>query len=478
MTLCVSVHCLDAAAAAARGELVQALGQAGVHIAPSSPQTSSIAYAKPALSSAISSGSIAPAASVVQHQARFALVVLSQADPSSMAQLQQLAAHARLLAIVCGERALPVCDMWTLLGAGATDVLRWPADIAQVAARLTRWHAVCTLADSALVSGSAAGVSEVWRALLHSVVEIAAFTDSPVLITGETGTGKDVIAQLISRLNAGGAALTVLDCTTLSPELAGSELFGHERGAFTGAAAARDGAFALADGGVLFLDEVGELPLPLQAQLLRAIQERSYKRIGSNSWQSSTFRLLCATNRDLEHEVERGRFRADLFYRIAAWRCRMPPLRERRDDVLPLAAHFLAQLAPGQVAPTLDQAVREYLLTRDYPGNVRELRQVVTRLWHRHIGPGPLTIGAVPFEDRAAASTCQPTWPDRTLEAAVRRAIDLGVPLARITQCAGDLAIQLVLAQEGDNNQRAAARLGVTDRALQIRRKAWSEQAR
>ena len=118
-----------------------------------------------------------------------------------------------------------------------------------------------------------------------------------MLITGETGTGtgKDLLAQLVHRLGNCRGDFTILDCTTLSPELGGSELFGHERGAFTGASGARDGAFALADGGVLFLDEVGELPLPLQAQLLRAIQERKYKRVGGNTWQPTQFRLACAT---------------------------------------------------------------------------------------------------------------------------------------------------------------------------------------
>jgi transcriptional regulator with GAF, ATPase, and Fis domain len=333
---------------------------------------------------------------------------------------------------------------------------------------------VQALADSDAVRTALVGASGLWRALVRNVAEIAAFTDSPVLITGETGTGKDLLAQMIHRLDKKQGGFIVLDCTTLSPELAGSELFGHERGAFTGAAAPRDGAFALADGGVLFLDEVGELPLPLQAQLLRVVQEHTYKRVGSNSWQHTRFRLLCATNRDLEREVAQGRFRADLFYRIAAWRCRTPPLRERHDDVLPLVRHFLEQLAAPGPAPGLDPAVREYLLARDYPGNVRELRQVVTRLWHRHTGPGPLTIGAVPPDERPAPGLSPATWPDHGFEQAIRAAVDLGVPLARITQGAADLAIQLVLAQEDDNNQRAAARLGVTDRALQIRRKGWA----
>ncbi|MFC3378914.1 sigma 54-interacting transcriptional regulator [Rugamonas sp. CCM 8940] len=374
----------------------------------------------------------------------------------------------------------PAADtLWALLEAGASDVLWWPptagADVAsQVLARLRRWQEVQQLMDSAAVRGCLVGDSAAWRALVRGVVEVAAFTQSPVLITGETGTGKDLIAQLIHRLSGCQGELTVLDCTTLSPELCGSELFGHEKGAFTGAAA-RDGAFALADGGVLFVDEVGELPLPLQAQLLRAVQERKYKRLGGNSWQPTQFRLVCATNRELEAEVAQGRFRADLYYRIAGWRCRPPPLRERPDDILPLVGHFLAQMAPagapGRDVGALDPAVRQYLLTRDYPGNVRELRQTVARIWHRHSGPGPITVGAVPPDERLGTGTGR-RWPGAGFEAAVRHAIDLGVGLSAISQAAGDIAVRIVLEQEGGSNQRAALRLGVSDRTLQLRRKA------
>lgn len=378
-----------------------------------------------------------------------------------------------LLAICTAPVGLPAEAMWAVLEAGAGDLLLANAGhdavARQAAARLQRWHELDTRMASAEVRDFLVGDSAAWRTLVRSVVEVAAFTDSPVLVTGETGTGKDLIAQAISRLDQGNGALTVLDCTTLSPELAGSELFGHERGAFTGAFSSRDGAFAAANGGVLFLDEVGELPLPLQAQLLRVIQERQYKRVGSNQWFPTSFRLVCATNRDLEAEVQRGAFRADLYYRIAAWRCRTPPLRERQGDILPLVRHFLAQLGAPEHERELDPAVRQYLVARSYPGNVRDLRQTVARIWHRHSGPGPITIGDVPPEERRNGLPC---WPDHAFAEAIRRAVDLGMNLARIGQAATDTAIQLVLEQEGDNNQRAALRLGVTDRTLQLRRKA------
>ncbi|MGK5075501.1 sigma-54-dependent transcriptional regulator [Janthinobacterium sp. ZB1P44] len=398
------------------------------------------------------------------------IVLFAEADAALLQALPALCGHARVLAIAACGKPPSGAQKRALVAAGALDVLLWPAgtvDAGQVLARLQRWHAVAQLLASNAVRRQLVGDSPSWTALLHQVVEMAAFSQASMLITGETGTGKDLLAQLVHRLGNCSGDFTILDCTTLSPELAGSELFGHERGAFTGAAAARDGAFALADGGVLFLDEVGELPLPLQAQLLRAIQERKYKRVGGNTWQPTQFRLVCATNRELEDEVTRGAFRADLYYRIAGWRCQTPPLRERQDDILPLARHFLAELAQ-QEPPPLDAAVREYLLLRDYPGNVRELRQTVTRIWHRHCGPGPITIGALPPDERLLT----PAWPDQHFEAAVRRALAQGCKLSHITRCAADVAIRLVLAEEHGNNQRAAARLGVTDRALQIRRKA------
>ncbi|MGR0481519.1 MAG: sigma-54 factor interaction domain-containing protein [Candidatus Electronema sp. V4] len=195
-----------------------------------------------------------------------------------------------------------------------------------------------------LVGGSAC-----WQTKLRELVEAGRFTDFPVLLTGESGTGKELAARLIHELDqrAKKGAYVVVDCTTLTPELAGSELFGHEKGAFTGAAGRREGAFALADKGTLFLDEIGELPLPLQAQLLRVLQEYSYKRVGSNTWQQSEFRLLCATNRNLEEEVRQGRFRADLYPAAAAG--------ERAEDILPLVRHFIRELRPDEAVPEMDR---------------------------------------------------------------------------------------------------------------------------
>jgi transcriptional regulator with GAF, ATPase, and Fis domain len=174
--------------------------------------------------------------------------------------------------------------------------------------------------------------------------------------------------------------------------LSGSEFFGHERGAFTGAVTSRDGAFAMANNGTLFLDEVGELPLKLQAQLLRVVQEKTFKRVGGNTWHSTNFRLVCATNKDLMKEVQRGEFRSDLYYRIANWTCTLPPLRDRREDIIPLARHFISRLTAGSEAPALDNLVLECLLSRTYPGNVRDLKQLISRIMCRYSGKGMVTV--------------------------------------------------------------------------------------
>lgn len=264
--------------------------------------------------------------------------------------------------------------------------------------------------------------------------------------------------------------LVVLDCTTIVPELSGSEFFGHERGAFTGAVAPRDGAFALANGGTLFLDEIGELPLALQGQLLRVIQEHTYKRVGGNAWQRTEFRLVCATNRDLMRQVACGEFRADLYHRIAGYICKLPPLRERPEDVLPLFRHFIRQLRPdgGPFEPT--GPVCDYLVSRSYPGNIRELRQLASRILCHHVGYGPITVGSIPVDERPSSDMSSGNWCDQSFDRAIRRAVALGVGLKEIGHVATETAIGIAVEEEGGNLQRAAHRLGVTDRALQMRR--------
>jgi transcriptional regulator with GAF, ATPase, and Fis domain len=222
---------------------------------------------------------------------------------------------------------------------------------------------------------------------------------------------------------------------------------------------------------------VGELPLHLQTQLLRAIQEQTFKRVGGNAWQRAAFRLVSATNRDLWSQVQAGEFRADLFFRLAGFVCRLPPLRERPEDILPLARHLLATLRPGREPLEFDAAVAEYLVNRPYPGNVRDLRQVVARLLCRHAGKGPITVGCIPPDERAAWYAAEAHWYEGDFERAVRRAVMQGVGLKGVSREAEETAIRIAVAEAAGNLQQAALRLGVTDRTLQLRRAARRSEA-
>ncbi len=382
----------------------------------------------------------------------------------------------RIMAVSLANNTLDIATTWEILQHGASDVVSWqenPAVSAQmVGARLVRWKAIDEVLATPLMRNNLIGTSAAWTQTLRQIVEVARYTDTSVLVTGESGTGKELVARLIHTLDPRPHKnkLIVLDCTTVAPELSGSEFFGHERGAFTGAMNARDGAFMLADSGTLFLDEVGELPLTLQAELLRVVQEHSYKRVGSNQWRETDFRLICATNRNLLQEEAQGNFRRDFYYRIATWTCHLPPLRERVEDIIPLAQYFLAQLLPGGETPELDDVVRDYLLQRAYPGNVRDLRQLMTRIARRHVGPGPITAGDIPEAERPTGNFASMGWHDQRFDQAIQRAVLLKVGLKEIGRVAEEVAEQFALTEAEGNLQRAAQALGITDRALQMRR--------
>jgi DNA-binding NtrC family response regulator len=229
---------------------------------------------------------------------------------------------------------------------------------------------------SAMIGSSAA-----MRELRQRITQVAA-TDETVLICGESGTGKELVAQMIHALSRRAAGpLVSLNCPVLSAQLTESELFGHKRGAFTGAEADRTGRFELSQGGSILLDEVTEIDLTLQAKLLRVLQERSFERVGSSETISVDVRVLATTNRDLPREIAVGRFREDLYYRLAVVPIVVPPLRERDADVLELADHFLTHAGERlQRGPfELEPPARDLLAAYDWPGNVRELQNVITR---------------------------------------------------------------------------------------------------
>jgi DNA-binding NtrC family response regulator len=227
--------------------------------------------------------------------------------------------------------------------------------------------------------GALVGTSLPMRRMFALLDKIAQ-SDINVLIEGESGTGKELVAtEIMQRSARAEKPFVVVDCGAISPNLVESELFGHVRGAFTGADRDRVGAFEAADGGTVFLDEIGELPLELQPKLLRALEAREIRRVGETKPRRVNVRVISATNRDLEREVNKGRFREDLYFRLAVISTRVPPLRERLDDLLILVRTFLAHLGVAEEERLFPQSVIAEMAKHDWPGNVRELRNYVER---------------------------------------------------------------------------------------------------
>lgn len=237
------------------------------------------------------------------------------------------------------------------------------------------------MAVSELAASSLVGSSPKFRAVLDEINMVAP-VDSAVLVRGETGTGKEVVAQAIHdasprRRNQ----FVAINCAAIPATLIESELFGHERGAFTGAFTPRVGRFQLADRGTLFLDEIGDLPLELQPKLLRALQEQRFERLGGNQTVQVNVRVIAATNQDLWGMVQERKFRADLYYRLNVFPITLPPLRERRADISLLAAHFVRKYAERLCKPVhhIPDEVMEALTNHDWPGNIRELQNFIER---------------------------------------------------------------------------------------------------
>jgi transcriptional regulator with GAF, ATPase, and Fis domain len=305
--------------------------------------------------------------------------------------------------------------------------------------------------------GDVIGASARMRELFADLDRISA-TDLTLLIEGETGTGKDVVAEAVHRASARAEApFVVFDCGAVAPSLAESELFGHERGAFTGAVAARAGVFEQADGGTLFLDEIGELPKDLQPKLLRVLEKRQLRRLGSAKTIDVDVRILAATNRNLLAEVQRGVFREDLYFRLAAAHVSVPPLRERLSDLPLLVAHFLSLEDPPRSVHEVCSETWEMLNAHRWPGNVRELRNAVRRLFvtpERLLAPG----GATPV------ASFDPLPPEELPGASA-------LPLRIARQEASDKFergyVHAILKRTGGNVSRAASLAEVSRQMLQ-----------
>jgi len=290
---------------------------------------------------------------------------------------------------------------------------------------------------------------------LYELVDRIADTPVTVLILGETGVGKELVADALhARSSRRAQPLVRLNCAALPENLLESELFGHERGAFTGAERRKVGYFEAASGGTLFLDEIGEMPAPLQAKLLRVLERRVITRVGGTAEIAVDVRLVCATHRDLEAEARAGRFREDLLFRVGGFTLAVPPLRDRLAEIAPLAEHFARGFAAelGQPAPTLTAAARDALARHDWPGNVRELRNAVER--------AVVIAGAVIDVEHL---------PDRVRNAGLRAPSPPGAAPPDMKEHLADVeraAIAAALAAAGGNQTRAAQQLGVSRRAL------------
>ncbi len=277
-------------------------------------------------------------------------------------------------------------DAVRLLKLGAEDYLTKPFDVGKLMQKL---HSLCARGIPANASTQELGISRAMRQIAETMPRLAGNAGT-VLITGESGVGKERVAQALHRARdpEGKRPFVAVNCGAITETLIESELFGYERGAFTGAAKERKGVFEQADGGTLFLDEIGEMPLAMQVRLLRAIQERSIVRVGGERVIPLDLKLVCATNQDLRIMVEQGRFREDLYYRINVIHIPIAPLRERKEDILWLASIFLEEFArrDNGVLHQLDPIAQQALLNYPWPGNVRELRHCLERATILHGG--------------------------------------------------------------------------------------------
>jgi two-component system, repressor protein LuxO len=316
--------------------------------------------------------------------------------------------------------------------------------------------------------GGFIGSSAVMREIYDQIGHMAP-SHAPVFITGESGAGKELAAEAIhAHAGADGRPFIAINCSAIPKDLMESEIFGHVRGAFTGAAENRAGAAELADGGTLFLDEIAEMDISLQAKLLRFVQNGTLQRVGDSKLTSVDVRLVCATNRDPFVEVENGRFRSDLFYRLHVLPIHLPPLRDRSDDILPLARAFLARFSAEEERRFIDfhPSAEEMLLAYPWPGNIRQLQNVIRRTVVLHDAvqvsaamlPETLAgnVGVVPAE----ADECSPV-PDKilTFRSQERR------------------IIEAALAASGGNVPRAAAALEISPATIYRKIKTWTEPA-
>jgi DNA-binding NtrC family response regulator len=383
---------------------------------------------------------------------------IQMARASGMELLQRVRAQAPDTPVVLITAFVEPGAAMDAIAQGAADYLAKPVDVmalrTTVAGALERRRLARenrALRDEVAAKKALVGTSPVMIELYKQIAQVAP-TDATVLLTGESGAGKELVARTLhERSRRGRGPYLALNCAAVAEGLLESELFGHERGAFTGAHTTRRGLFEEASGGTLLLDEVGDVPLKMQAQLLRVLQEGEVRHVGGAAAISVDVRVIAATNRDLMQDVDEGRMRRDLFYRLNVVHMRVPPLRERGDDVLQLARHLLTRHARslGRPVPEISDEAMARLRSHPWPGNVRELDNALARALamskNNVLLPSdlPPTVGG----EEGAPQTIDHDWP--TIEELQRR------------------YIERVLMRTGGNKTAAANILGVDRRTLQ-----------
>jgi two-component system response regulator AtoC len=391
------------------------------------------------------------------------LVDLKMPKIDGLSVLRRLKEHYPDLLIVMMTAHGSTSTAVEAMKVGAQDYLMKPFDIDELLITVAKAFEVESLREQVdYLKGEAqqgswqlVGNSEEMLAVKH-LVERVAPTPATVLLQGESGTGKELVAQAIHSLSLRVERPYIrVNCAALTETLLESELFGHEKGAFTGAHARKTGRFELADSGTLFLDEIGELSVSVQAKLLRVLQEMTFERVGGEKTIKVDVRIIAATNRDLHKEVQEGRFREDLYYRLNVFPISIPPLREHRTDIPLLIEHFLDKLRTYGGCKTLAPEVLSQLMTYTWPGNVRELENVVERMVIISQG-AVILMDSLPLFD----TTSKLEKPPGTFELPPE-----GVSLEEIEKS----FLQQAMEQTGGNQSQAAKRLGLSRHAFLYR---------
>ncbi len=401
-----------------------------------------------------------------------ALIDLKMPGMSGIALLKKIKQTRPEIVVIMLTGHGGVGDAVEAIKSGAADFMLKPFSIEELKAKFNQFYQIwalnqenkklkAELADNYQFD-SMLGNSDSMIRLKRMIAQVAP-GDASILIQGETGTGKELIAKAIhNNSDRKNNIFIPVDCAALNETLMESELFGHAKGAFTGAHVSSRGLFLAADGGTLFLDEIGELPVPMQVKLLRSIQEREIRPVGSTATTPVNVRIISATNRNLADEISKGQFREDLYYRLNMIELNSPPLRKRSDDIILLARYFIKQFK-NQISPVRDLAPEtiDYLFNYRWPGNIRELENVIRRaiaLGRSELIP-PEDLPDTMYAQKLEASETQPIFPlnDSSMDAYEKAAIDNALKIS------------------GDNRKQAAEILGIGEATLYRKLKKYLE---